>query len=153
MRLLTIFGNTIRKRLLGAVLSLCPTIVWEDPFLWIDNCRWKEPQCCSSLWENEKTWNQNCPVRVNNSCCSNNDWDNLKNWGDDCDWIDGYTPVDPELGDHIIWEDEEVWSESLIWTSAELWEDTEIWNENQDWYTDSVVGGNHIIWDLSLIHI
>lgn len=131
MRLLTIFGNTIRKRLISAVLSLCPTIIWEDPFEWKDECRWKEPQCCSYLWDNQEIWNQNCPIKLDpeEECCSSDSWDDPKNWDDACDWPDGYTSPE-ESG---IWEEELFWQEQNLWGNPLIWDESENWNNNDTW--------------------
>jgi hypothetical protein len=130
MRLLSIFGNTIRKRLISAV-SFCCSLFWEDPVIFSDNCRWKEPSCCSYLWENETLWNQNCPVRISQEeCCSSNYFDDSKVWDDACEWPDGYGGGGEN---HIIWDESEDWDEISYWTTANVWSESETWIDSETW--------------------
>lgn len=90
MRLLNIFGNSIRKRLIAAV-NVCCSFLWEDSLEWTDRCKWKEPSCCSSsTWENTQTWTNACtwalppeqPEQPEDSPL----WIQDEEWGDDERW-------------------------------------------------------------------
>lgn len=134
MRLLSIFGNTIRKRLISAV-SFCCSLFWDDIVVFSDDCRWKEPNCPSYLWENEALWNQHCPIVVDpEECCSSNYFDDSKVWDDACDWPDGYGGgPEPELAEHIIWDQSEGWDANEKWTTSNVWTEPEVWDQTESW--------------------
>lgn len=131
MRLLNIFGNSIRKRLIAAV-NLCCSFLWEDSLEWTDRCKWKEPSCCSSsTWENTQTWTNACtwalppeqPEDLETSCF----------WDEGEDWIEN--EIWPNT---ILWDEQETWVQEDLWLACETYdgEDSPLWIQDEEWEDD-----------------
>ena len=61
MRLLNIFGNTVRKRFVATVIgAACCSLFWKDSVVWDEECAWKEPNCDGDPWDNTEIWQNSC---------------------------------------------------------------------------------------------
>ena len=88
MRLLSIFGNTIRKRFIAGVSSCC-VLLWEDGIEWRDQCNYPAVECITNTsWEaaeaENKTWEDSC-LWLEIACCDEI-WENTELWNNSCPW-------------------------------------------------------------------
>lgn len=103
MRLLSIFGNSIRRRLVSSAKRCCG-FLWSDDKSWQEECRWKEPSCCSELWPNTQAWNNFCL------------------------WENGGQPGSCAWDESEIWTNEQAFINSDVWYQEESWNESDAWD-------------------------
>jgi hypothetical protein len=83
MKLLTIFGNTIRGGHVTSTTIGCCYELWKDTQVWLDNCKWKEPDevvgdCV--VWSESELWVESDPFLVQGVWNASEIWDQSSNW-------------------------------------------------------------------------